>query len=211
MLHDVGCPILEAILGNGRRPQPAVPVKFRWRLRGFQRRACGARINATSDALQSAQPSVADHRNCFDELPATALLRANLEYRSRTLLHLPDQLSFLDRQRHRFFAVHVFAGQHRLGGNFCVPMIWRHDVHHINGLIINDFPIITALVNRSARPLPHNIACSCYTGTINITHRDDIAKLWKLFSKPIIGIWNHHSLVPPKSASNNANRRPLIG
>ena len=153
-----------------------VPVNFPWRLRGFQRRACGARIMPqVTRCNRPNRPSIIAIAlmNCRHRAAA-----CQLRIRSRTLPHLPDQLPFPD--------VSVIGFAARLcrpspRWQFCVPMIWRHDVHHINGRIINDFPIITALVNRSARPLPRNNRLLLLHGTINITHRDDIAKLETVF------------------------------
>ncbi len=61
-----------------------------------------------------------------------ALLRANLHHAPRLLLHLTDFLSFVDRQRHWLFAIHILAGLHGLDQNFAVPMVRRGDRHHVD-------------------------------------------------------------------------------
>ncbi len=53
-----------------------------------------------------------------------------------------DQLSFVDGQRERFFAVDVFSRVHRFDRDLRVPVVGRGDHHRVDVLSIEDLSIV---------------------------------------------------------------------
>ena len=79
--------------------------------RYFRARGCPADMASRFDDF--ADSTQLNHRNGLDELLATALLCTDLNHTSCFLGDIADRSSFGHRQRHRFFAIDIFASKHR--------------------------------------------------------------------------------------------------
>ena len=113
----------------GGLAQPEVPVQFLGRLPAVERPARDGVAHGRLGREFAAQASAAGDGHGFEKGPLelAPLLRAHLKHPA-ALLHRPaDDLALLDRQRQRFFAIHVLAGLHCIDGDLDVPMVGRAD------------------------------------------------------------------------------------
>ena len=131
-----------------------------------------------------------------------ALLRADLKHAIGLFLHLADFFAFVDRQRQRFFAVHIFAGLHRLDRDFRMPMIGRRHHHGFNIFAIEHLAIIFVHIGRvAADPFGQSIAIFQVLA-INITHRQYIHEWLRRVG---------YRAGQPITGANEADRVPIVG
>ena len=131
VLVKVALRLLDVVIGEGRRADPALPIdEFRHRLlrKLLRRDATG---HGDLDFLHFAQTTVACELAGPAEFEITALLRAELEHNARLARRGAHMLRLRHGHAHRLFVVDVLFVQHRIRGRNAVPV---HRQRHQNGI-----------------------------------------------------------------------------
>ena len=89
-----------------------------------------------------AQDAALGDRDRLAEPLATALLVADLKDAVRLVDDLPEDLHFVDRQRHRLLAIDMLAGSNRIDVDRRVPMVGRGADHRVDIVALEQLPVI---------------------------------------------------------------------
>ncbi len=133
------------VVGPGRsRAKPHVVVEFRGRLTvGHERIGGPVHAHQTDqDALDFADATVADVFRRLEELGFGTLLAAALDDAIGCARRLHQRLAFLDEQRERFLAINILARQTGFDGRQRMPVVRRGDQDRVNGLVLQQLPVI---------------------------------------------------------------------
>ena len=128
--------------GFGHRSLPQVPVESFWGLSQRDFGACGCPADMACCFLNFSDAALLEQRDGLDKLPAGSLLGPDLDDASGFFADLTDRSAFGDRQCHRFLAVNILAGEHRLDKNFRMPVVWGRDMDDIDFWIVQDGSIV---------------------------------------------------------------------
>ena len=129
----------------GCRAKPHIPVQFRW-YRCFRNHGRRTKpTNSASHFLDLSDASRSYQCNCLEKsLPRFGSLHGpHLKRTPRFLYDLLDQFAFSNCQRKRLFTINILAGQHRLDGNFGMPVIRSRNHDCINVFAVQNSSVIT--------------------------------------------------------------------
>ena len=130
-------------------------------------------IPVGADKRHLAQRAVRDQFLGVHVVLPTALLRAGLDHALALLDRGDQRRAFGQRVSDGLFAIHVFAGAHRVDGDRNVPVIRRRDHHRVDILPVEDLAMIGII--RRARGIPRFRAQAMRL--VDVAEADDLRAL----------------------------------